>query len=96
MAIYQRDRDFHRLFAEIDVDVIPLKFIKDITCHLNDGTQVILDQDDFKNEGGDGDLEMLIKNLEFYEHLADLKIRINYDLVESEVGSDVARILKDK
>lgn len=96
MAIYQRDRDFHRIFSEIDVDVIPLKFIKDITCHLNDGTKVVLNESDFRGEPEGNDLESLIKKLDFYDELSDLKIRINYDRVEQDVGCEVAKILKDK
>jgi len=95
MAIYQRDRNFHQIFTEIDIDVIPLKFIRDITCYLTDGRKVVLDEKDFQNKSDDKDLETLIKNLGFYEQMSDLQIRINYDRVEKDVEADVARLLKN-
>ena len=96
MAIYQRDRDFHQIFSEINVDVIPLKFVKTITCVLNDGTRVILEENDFPAEDTGVDLESMIKELDFYEQLADLRIHIDYARVEHEVGIEVAKILSDR
>lgn len=98
MAIYQRDRDFQQIFAEIDIDVVPLKFIKDITCVLSDGRKIVLDEDDLReaDEDNSNDLENLIKQLDFYGELSDLNVRINYDLVEKRVEADVDRILSKR
>lgn len=96
MAIYQRDRNFYRIFSEVDVDVVPLKFIKDITCILGDGSTVVLDSTDFSKEPEDSDLETMIKGLSFYEQVADLKILIDYEKVEQDVESEVAKLLRDK
>ena len=94
MAIYQKDRDFHRLFSEIDIDVVPLKFVRDITCILGDGTKVVLNEGDFKTEADQGEhIEQLLRALSFYENMTDLQIRINYDRVEEHVGVDVGNIL---
>jgi hypothetical protein len=94
MAIYQRDRDFHQIFADIDVDVIPLKFVRDVTCYLNDGSTVILKEADFtEDERTKGNLETLIKNISFYEQVADLKIRIDYGRVEQDVVVEVEKML---
>lgn len=94
MAIYQRDREFHRLFSEIEVDIIPIKFVRDITCYLLDGTTITLNENDLKKRySDDGNLETVIKELEFYDELADLQIRINYDRVEKDVSVEVKNIL---
>lgn len=94
MAIYQRDRDFHQIFADIDVDVIPLKFIRDVTCYLNDGSTVILSENDFtEDERAKGNLETLIRNISFYDQVADLKIRIDYGRVEKDVVIEVGKML---
>ncbi|SRR6056297_2088539 len=95
MAIYQRDRDFHRIFSEINIDVVPLRFIKNITCLLEDGRQVVLDEVSLReaDHGQSDDLENLIKALDFYEDLNDLQIRIDYDLVERDVDDRVKDIL---
>lgn len=93
MAIYQRDRNFHKIFAEIDVAVIPLKFIKDVTCYLSDGRKIVLDGTDFDDTEIDDDLEKLIKDLDFYENLTDLKIRIDYGRVEKDVENEVEKLL---
>jgi hypothetical protein len=96
MAIYQRDRDFQNLFSQIEVDVIPIKFIQDVTCILKDGNKVVLDKSDFAFESENaGDLESILKNLPFYDELQDLSIRIDYNLVESEVEAEVNTILEN-
>lgn len=92
MAIFQRDRDFHRIFSEINVSVIPLKYIKTITCYLRNGTKVTIAESDIVANDC-LDLESMIKTLDFYESVADIKININYDLVEREVTIEVDRIL---
>jgi len=97
MAIYQKDRDFHKLFTELDVDVIPLRFIKDIICILQDGTKVTLDESDFNsNASNETHIEMLIKELDFYEVIADLKIRIDFDQLADDVHTEVDKILSYK
>ena len=95
MAIYQRDREFHRLISEIAVDVVPLKFVRDITCVFGDGTKVVITEDDFALEAEQGaHIEQLLRNLSFYEDMCDLHIRINYARVEEHVSLDVENILK--
>jgi len=96
MAIYQRDREFHKLISEINVDVVPLRFVQDITCILGDGSKVVINEDDFADEAAQGDhIESLLRNLTFYEDLSDLQIRINYARVEANVVIDVNNILKN-
>lgn len=94
MAIYERDRDFKRIFNEIEVGVIPLRFIRDIVCYLNDGSEVTLDEEDIKKAGDADDVESLIRELHFFEMLTDLRIRIDYARVEEDVDGEVAKILK--
>ncbi len=96
MAIYQRDRDFHQIFSEINVDIIPLRFVKTITCLLTDGTKVILEEGDFEVDETHDDLESMIKDLDFYEQVADLRIHIDYARVEHDVGLEVAKILSNR
>ena len=94
MAIYQRDRDFHKLFSEINVDIIPLRFIQDITCYLNNGKKIVLDATDLQDPKIKSEhLEGLIKDLEFYELISDLSVRIDYGLVEADVEMEVNKLL---
>lgn len=94
MTIYQRDRDFHQLFSEIDVDVIPLKFVRDITFFLHDGSTIVMSKADFEDSDlADNDIESIIRDLDFYEELRDLSIRIDYGHVEKHVHVDVDKIL---
>ena len=97
MAIYERARDFQKIFNEIEIGIIPLKFVQDITCFLSDGTKVVLDEQDFNSNGVEiNHIEHLLKSLDFYDILTDLQIRINYDRVESDVDDEVAKILSHK
>jgi hypothetical protein len=94
MAIYQRDRNFHYLFSQIEVDVIPLKFVREVVCHLNSGKQIILTETDFSTKDlAEKDLESVIRELPFHTQMCDLSIRIDYHRVESEVNKKVASML---
>lgn len=94
MAIYKRDREFHYLFSQINVNVIPLRFVRDITCYLNNGAKIVLDRNDFSEDDlNDNHLENLVKNLTFYDVISDLKVRIDYKKVEEDVGLEVTKIL---
>lgn len=94
MAIYQRDRNFRSIIDEIEVETIPLKFVRDITCYLHDGSKIILEQSDFEKVNNTDNLENLIKDLDFFEMLSDLKIRIDFGKVEEDVSDQVTNILR--
>lgn len=94
MAIYQRDRNFQHIIDEIEVETIPLRFVRGITCILNNGLQVDLEQSDFLASTDASDLEQFIKKLDFFEQLTDLKIRIDFTLVEKEASDQVTQILR--
>lgn len=94
MAIHQRDRNFHRYLAEIEIDVIPLKFIRDITCHLEDGSSVTLSEGDFNPDDIENNhTENVLRNLDYFDNVIDVKIRIDYTRVEEIVSATVSTML---
>lgn len=94
MAIYKRDRDFNHMFSEIRVDVIPLKFVRDITFYLNNDTKLVYKETNFsENDINDTHLEDFVKELPFYQCIVDLRVSIDYDLVEKYVSSEVQKLL---
>lgn len=93
MAIYRRDRHFQNMMSEIEVETIPLRFVRNVNCVLHDGTTVVLGQSDF-DEDCKEDLESMIKDLEFFEAISDLRISIDFDKVEADVSEHVTQILK--
>jgi len=94
MAIYQRDRDFYRLFSQIDIDVVPLKFVKTITCILGDGSKIVLHQSDFSEQAEQGQhTAQLINSLSFHERMTDVGIHIDYNRVQESVVLKVTNLL---
>ena len=93
MAIYRRDRHFQNMMNDIEVETIPLRFVRNINCVLQDGTTVVLGQGDF-DENCKQDLESMIKDLEFFDAISDLRISIDFDKVEADVEEHVTQILK--
>jgi hypothetical protein len=81
------------MMNDIEVDIIPLQFVQDITCILSNGSTVILSQDDFDGTYNE-DIESMIKSLDFFDSISDLSIRIDFDKVESDVSEHVTQILK--
>lgn len=92
MAIYTRERNFNRIIEDLNVNTIPLKFIKDITCLLTDGKELVLTKADFIKSKSES-LESLIENLGLDSVLADLKIRVDFGKVEEDVKEQVTNLL---
>lgn len=93
MAIHRNERRFQKIFSEIDINIVPVKFVKDVTCSLQNGNEIVLKAADLTNKTADDNLETVIRQLEFYDKLSELKIRINYELVEREVDEQVKILL---
>lgn len=93
MAIYRRKRTLQNLISDIDVDVIPLEFVKNVKCVLQDGTTVVLDQPELEKESPT-DVETMIQGLTFFDSIADLHIQIDFDRVEEDVEQKVSKLFK--
>ncbi len=97
MAIYQKERHFQSIIRELDVETIPTRFVKDITCYLRDGSVFTLTNDEFCGvDSATDNIENVVKDLEFFNLLADLKIQIDYDKVEKDVIVLVEQMLGPK
>lgn len=97
MAIYHRERHFQSIINDLDVETIPIRFIKDVTCDLRDGTTVVLQQEDLKGKSlTSRNIEAIVKDLDFFDMLEDLKIRIDFEKVEVDVVREVSDLLDQK
>jgi hypothetical protein len=88
MAIHARPRDFQQLFSEIDIQIIPFSVIKDITFTTEDGSETIIRRSDFRRFGNPTCVKDLQEQLRLTK-IDDIKIRIDFALLESDVHSAV-------
>lgn len=96
MAIYQRDRDFHKIFSEIELNIIPVKCVKELVFYLEDGSQVTMNSNDLDTHDTEKyHVESLIKDLNFQDQMVNLRVRIDYDRVEEQVNTEVNKILNN-
>jgi hypothetical protein len=93
MAIYQRNRGFQAIIDELEVNTIPIRFVRELICFLKDGR--VFEFKRFETvDDLDTDLETFLKALDFFDELADLKIHIDYEKVEIDVNDQVTEIFK--
>lgn len=93
MAIYQRNRGFQAIIDELEVNTIPIRFVRELICYLKDGRVFELKRLE-EVDDSTTDLETFLKALDFFDELQDLKIHIDYEKVELDVTDQVTELLK--
>lgn len=93
MAIYQRNRDFNQILNTVEINTVPLRFIRTLKCVFQNGSTVLIEKEDLAEEDlATKDVKTLIKEQPFYESLEDLEIKINHVEVERFVTDSVEAI----
>ena len=93
MAIFRRDRSFSKIMNEVDVESIPVHFIKRLKISLVDGSQVIIDHDELQKVES---IESLLIASDFVSEIVDMAIELDYDGIEEDVTDQVNRLLNYK
>lgn len=95
MAIHRRDRSFSKILDEVDVESIPVHFIKRLKLTLIDGRTVVIDKDDLQRVDT---IEELLMASSYVGEIVDMGIELDYDGIEEDVTDQVNRLLnyKDK
>lgn len=93
MAIYQREREFNDILEEVEINTIPLRFVRSLRCVFQNGSTVLIDSEDLTDEDlNTKDVESLIKEQPFYESLEDLQIKLNRVAIERDTTDIVETI----
>lgn len=90
MAISRRDRSFSKIINEVDVETIPVHFIRSLKLQLDDGSLIIIDQEELEKCDS---LEELLINSNIAHQIVDMNIELDYDLIESDVTEKVNNLL---
>ena len=90
MAISRRDRSFSKIINEVDVETIPVHFIRSLKLHLDDGSVIIIDQDELEKCDS---IEELLLHSNVASQIVDMNIELDYDLIESDVTEKVNNLL---
>jgi protein-L-isoaspartate O-methyltransferase len=95
MAIFRRDRSFSKIINEVDVETIPVHFIKRLKLTLFDGRMEIIEGDELSDAPS---MEALLMTKEYVSEIMDMAIELDFDLIETDVTDQVNRLLnfKDK
>jgi hypothetical protein len=90
MAVYRRDRSFSKIIDEVEMEAIPVSYIKTIVLNLEDGSMVELKQEDLKKVET---LEELL-TIGFSDiAIVDMRIELDFDMIEDNVTDKVNRLL---
>lgn len=92
MAIFRRDRSFSKIFDEVDVETIPVHFIKQVRFIMDDNTEIIIDQDEMQKVDS---IEQLILGGSFRGNIVDMHIQLDYDSIEKDVTDNVNKLLNN-
>jgi hypothetical protein len=96
MGIKKRDRSFENIVREINIDVMPVDYIDELTLILADNTRVTFDGDDLnKIENVLQFIKMVAAELEeeHGEEVEKVEIGINYSALENDVNEKVKKLL---
>lgn len=93
MAIFRRDRSFSKIINEVDVESIPVHFIKRLKITLFDGTIITIDRDELQKVES---IESLLMSSNFVHEMMDMSIELDYDGIEEDVTDQVNRLLNYK
>lgn len=93
MAIFRRDRSFSKIINEVDVESIPVHFIKRLKISLIDGSTIIIDHEDIQKVES---IEALLIASDFASDIVDMAIELDYDGIEEDVTDQVNRLLNYK
>tara|TARA_B100000902_G_scaffold399574_1_gene471118 strand:+ start:4009 stop:4305 length:297 start_codon:yes stop_codon:yes gene_type:complete len=90
MAISRRDRSFSKIINEVDVETIPVHFIKRLKLSLDDGSLYIIEQDEVQKASS---IEELLMSMAIASQIIDMSIELDYDGIELDVTEKVTNLL---
>jgi len=91
MAVHRRDRSFSKIIDEVDMEAIPVHYIKTIIINFEDGSLMELNKQDLKKI--DTIEELLISKFNEENNIVDMSIELDFDLIEENVTDKVNRLL---
>lgn len=92
MAIFRRDRSFSKIFDEVDVETIPVHFIKQVRFIMDDNTEIIIDHEEMQKVDS---IEQLVLGGSLNGTIVDMQIQLDYDSIEQDVTSNVSKLLNN-
>ncbi len=90
MPIERKDRSFDIIFDQVSLDHVPAEYILEIIIELIDGKQVTMTKDDLVRIEKDG---KDIFNTIIKEDIKDIQVKIDFELVKSDVLNGVGGFL---
>ena len=90
MAISRRDRSFSKIINEVDVETIPVHFIKRLKLSLDDGSLYIIEQDEVQKASS---IEELLMSMAIASQIIDMSIELDYEGIELDVTEKVTNLL---
>ncbi len=90
MAISRRDRSFSKIINEVDVEKVPVHFIKRLKLSLDDGSLYIIEQDEVQKASS---IEELLMSMAIASQIIDMSIELDYDGIELDVTEKVTNLL---
>lgn len=91
MAIYRRDRSFDNILRDVIADELPFKYVRTLEVDLNNGQTINWDHNDLK--GFDSVQQVLTLSEEIAENIVDIRIEVDFNDIESDVGDRVSSLL---
>jgi len=89
-----RDDHWDKILSEIDIDYVPLEYIRTVIVTFLDGKQWEIDV--VKNDNSETDVETILDNFfQEYEHSIDtVDFRLDTHALKKDIGKRTRRFLK--
>ena len=92
MAIFRRDRSFAKIIDEVELETIPVHFIKRLRLYCEDGTAFIFEKEDLEKVES---IEQILLTVNISQPITDMNIELDYDGIEEDVTQNVNKLLNN-
>ncbi len=92
----RKDQDWEEIFDSIDVEYLPIEYVKSIAIRFNDKTIWDIDINDSKQSKSIEEIELILEQLfeEYQQSISSIDYTLDFSRIKHDLSKRVYRFLK--
>ena len=92
----RKDQDWEEIFDSIDVEYLPIEYVKSIAIRFNDKTIWDIDINDSKQSKSIEEIELILEQLfeEYQQSISSIDYTLDFSRIKRDLSKRVYRFLK--
>ena len=92
----RKDQDWEEIFDSIDVEYLPIEYVKSIAIRFNDKTIWDIDINDSKQSKSIEEIELILEQLfeEYQQSISSIDYTLDFSRIKKDLSKRVYRFLK--